>query len=293
MLLLSLTTDKLSLTRDEGGSDIDVVAVFGDRNQTTGAVGLAERQSSNFTTAATADIVNPPGATTTRNVKTIHIRNTHATTTTTVRVNYDANGTLYQIVSATLKANESLSYIEGFGWSYEPLLGVAPLDERIVMSRGARDAGSGLRFSELTAQLIPGLAVEVLSGRTYNFLAHITHIGGNVTTNGLSFTLRGTRKSGSDGAPCISAAKLGEIGVVTASVTAAGLEAGGADADGFFNNGVGTSSVTVRQLTILSGWFTTNVDGIVSLYGSAEADLSQAHIIDDQGTWLHVWEPTG
>lgn len=295
MLLLTSTTDRIKIVLDETGGNIFGVATYADRNQTTGAIGAAGRQLINIGNGNTG-LVDPPAATTTRNVKTIHVRNAHATVTMTVHIQYDANGTIYELYCATLKAGESLSYSEGIGWKYEPLLGVAPLNVKVVMNRGARAGSSGLRFSELTSQIIPGLSVRVMNNRTYNFLAHITHLGGSATTNGLSFQFLSSRTSDNgagDGTGCTSAVQIGEIGVVTTSVTAATLEAGAASAEGFFNNGVGTSDTSVRQLTILSGWFTTNADGFVNIYGSAEADLLQAHLIHDGCTWLHVWEPTG
>jgi hypothetical protein len=115
MIILSLTTDKISLITSST-ANIDVVAAYIDRNQSTGVVGLADRQLTTISTATTTDIVAVPGATTTRNVKRMTIRNRHATASNDVTVQINANGTLYELHKVTLLAGECLQYIEDFGF---------------------------------------------------------------------------------------------------------------------------------------------------------------------------------
>jgi hypothetical protein len=74
------------------------------------------KQNTAITTAATTDIVAAPGASTRRNVKTINIRNKHASSLVDVTVNYNQNGTLFELFKATLLWGECLEYIEGIGW---------------------------------------------------------------------------------------------------------------------------------------------------------------------------------
>lgn len=109
MLLLTAVTDKISLITDDA-CDVDVVAIYTERNQSTGAVGATARQVTHPTTATTTDIVDVPGATTDRNIREIIVRNAHATTSVDVTVQFDANGVLYELFAARLYPKEALEY---------------------------------------------------------------------------------------------------------------------------------------------------------------------------------------
>jgi hypothetical protein len=86
------------------------------------------------------------GATTTRNVKTLNIRNKHATTSNTVTVNQNISATLYQLNSLTLLAGETLTYVEGIGWRLYDVLG------QIKVGAYAIDpTTNGFRLSGVTA----------------------------------------------------------------------------------------------------------------------------------------------
>lgn len=115
MLVLTSTTDKLQLLTSAAGS-IDVAAFYIDRDQSTGSVGAANRQLTTISTATTTDIVAAPGATTTRNIKQLHIRNKHATISCNVTVIFDANATDYELHKVTLRPGEALEYVEGVGF---------------------------------------------------------------------------------------------------------------------------------------------------------------------------------
>lgn len=115
MILLTATTDKLQVITSAAG-DIDVLISYIDRNQSTGAVGADGRQLTTITTAATTDVLNAPGATTTRNAKQINIRNTHASTVNDITVLFNANSTLYELHKVTLQPGEALQFVEGVGF---------------------------------------------------------------------------------------------------------------------------------------------------------------------------------
>lgn len=115
MIVLTATTDKLQLVTGAAAS-LDVSAFFVDRDQSTGAVGAADRQLTAITTATTTDIVAAPASGKTRNVKQLHVRNKHATASCDVTVLFDANATDYEIYKVTLRAGDALEYIEGVGF---------------------------------------------------------------------------------------------------------------------------------------------------------------------------------
>lgn len=114
-MLLTATTDKISLITSET-CDVDVVASYIDRNQSTGAIGQANRQLTTIATGTTTDIVAAPGATTTRKIQQLTIRNAHASTAVDVTVQFNANGTLYEMHAERLYATEILEWDEDTGF---------------------------------------------------------------------------------------------------------------------------------------------------------------------------------
>lgn len=112
MLNLTATTDKIQLTTGTA-ADVDVHASWVDLSGTTVTPG---RTNTAITSAATTDIVASPGASTTRNIKTLHIYNKDATDTTDVTVIFDQNGTDFSLWKVSLAPGESLEYVEGIGF---------------------------------------------------------------------------------------------------------------------------------------------------------------------------------
>lgn len=68
-----------------------------------------------ITTATTTDIAGAPTGTNTRNVKTIKIRNKHASTACDVTLLIDVSGVDTELYKITLRAGETLQYIEELG----------------------------------------------------------------------------------------------------------------------------------------------------------------------------------
>jgi len=113
MLLLAATTDLISVITSTT-STIDVHASWVDNNAGTISFGKTNTAITTATTGTT--IVGSPGASTTRNAKNINIRNKDASIATYITVQYNANGTLYELFKTVLQAGETLSYVEGVGW---------------------------------------------------------------------------------------------------------------------------------------------------------------------------------
>lgn len=116
MIILAATTDKIQLTTSAAAT-IDVHASYVDASTADPPVVTdVNRQNTAITTATTTDIVAAPGASTTRNVKALHIRNKHASTACDVTVIFDQNGTDFEIHKASLAAGEALEYVDGVGF---------------------------------------------------------------------------------------------------------------------------------------------------------------------------------
>lgn len=113
MLLLTSTSDLLKVTTGSAGQ-VDVHASYAD--VASGTVSLG-RTNSRITTAATTNVVGSPGASTSRNVKTLHIVNSHASISNLITITHTDGTTTVQLHPAiTLLPGESLIYIEGAGF---------------------------------------------------------------------------------------------------------------------------------------------------------------------------------
>lgn len=180
MLNLVLTTDKLQLVTDAAAT-VDVHASFADLSGTTVTPG---KQNTAITTATTTDIVAAPGASTTRNVKTLHIRNKHATLAVSVTVVFDANGTDYELHKATLLAGEALEYIEGIGFFTLTATGAIALLTSVETDSSQNIFGSYCTRNAQGAFLtISGTAYYVYVGRTVKALT-LLFVEFQVTTAG-------------------------------------------------------------------------------------------------------------
>lgn len=113
MINLLNTTDTLKLVTSAAGS-IDVHASYVDNGAST--VTPSRTNTGAIATAATTTIIAAPGASTQRNVKTLTIANTHATTSNTITVQHSDGTTTVQLFKATLFAGELLLWDENVGF---------------------------------------------------------------------------------------------------------------------------------------------------------------------------------
>lgn len=109
MLLLASTSDKLQIVTGQA-VPVDVHASWMDYNGSTVTPG---RTNSKISTAVTTDVVASPAASTTRNVKTLYVANTHASSSVTVTIQHTDGTNVIQIESVTLLAGERISIKEG------------------------------------------------------------------------------------------------------------------------------------------------------------------------------------
>ena len=114
MLILASTSDKLQVITGSAGT-VDVHVSWMDN--VAGAVQPGRTNTPTITTAATTDVVAPPGATTQRNVKTIHVRN-RAVTPNDVTVQHTDGTNVVQLHKVTLQPNRTLQYIDEVGFIF-------------------------------------------------------------------------------------------------------------------------------------------------------------------------------
>ena len=112
MILLTTTSDKMQLVTGSASS-IGVHASWVDNASGTITPG---KTNTNVTTAATTDIIAAPAASTARNIKSLNIRNTHASNSNTLTAQLFDGTNTFELFKATLAAGEVLVYVEGIGW---------------------------------------------------------------------------------------------------------------------------------------------------------------------------------
>jgi hypothetical protein len=112
MLLLTSTSDKLQVVTSASVT-VDVHASFVDLNGSTVTPG---RTNTAISTTTTTDVVGAPGSGTTRNVKTLSVRNKHASSDVTVTIVHTDGTTAVELEKRTLGPGQTLQYVEGFGF---------------------------------------------------------------------------------------------------------------------------------------------------------------------------------
>lgn len=283
MLLLSATTDKLQLVTF-GTCNLDVITTFTDRNQSTFTVGLSDRKGVTITTGTSTDIVVAPGATTTRCVQSILIRNASATVVAPCVLLYNANATLRELGEFTLFPQDQISWTQERGWSRLP---ASTRFNKFVCGAGLGQQG----LDSQTMTTLPGLSIYIPAStvvKTYNFEACIiakTAVG----TTGARFGLHESETP----AASPTAVLMTGLCTVTTSVSAAALGTGqiGSFGSAPVNQ---TTGPTVDSLFRISGYFkfAAAYDTSVAVCGLTEVAGSFV-TVQLAGSWFQIWEATG
>lgn len=157
MLLLTATTDTIEIVTGQACS-VDAHASYMDMSNADPPVvkgSTSGRTHKNITTATTtASCVPAPAASTIRNVKSLNIRNKHATDSVTVTVQFNQNASLFELHKVTLLAGEALEFIEGIGFF---VLGAQMLGYK-------KELASDASNSTTTAAEVTGLSLATATG---------------------------------------------------------------------------------------------------------------------------------
>lgn len=113
MLLLTSTSDLLSITTATATSTIEVHASYVDVNGTTVTPG---RTNTRITAAATTTVVPSPGAGTQRNIKGLYVTNNSAGTPCNVSVNHTDGTNNIELMQFVLLPGENMGYREDGSW---------------------------------------------------------------------------------------------------------------------------------------------------------------------------------
>lgn len=275
MLLLTNTgtADKIQAVTSST-SALDVHVSYMDASNAVPPVVQGDtmgRQNTAISSATTTDICAGPASSEVRNVKTIHVRNKGAAAND-VTILYDQAGTDFELFKATLSSGDMLEYVEGIGWF---VVTTAKIDVKL------RVAGSDVVNATTSWADVTGLTHPVESGKHYNFLAHLYHIG-NATTTGARFGING---------PSMSGMRVNGIGTVTGSVTAAALSAPTADVTAVDTaaQGAQTTGAATVVVDIISGWLNPSAAGTFAVRCQSEVAVA-AGLTVKVGSWCRLWE---
>lgn len=194
MLLLASTSDKIRLTTT-ATANIDVHASWVDGVSTI----TPGRTNTTISSATTTDIVASPGASVYRTVKSLIIRNRHASTSNTLTLIHTDGANAMELIKLTLAAGWTLYYEEGAGFWITDINGRNQSAQygNVGVSTGSGETtvvlGSDVTNNNATANTIAdvtGLSFSVLNGKTYRFEFDIIYTAA-ATTTGSRWSING------------------------------------------------------------------------------------------------------
>lgn len=141
MLILKASTHKVRLVTGQAVTT-DVYASYVDYASGTTTPDAAYTLIS---TATTTDIVALPASSTQRNVKSILVRNRHATLSVDVTIQVDISGTACELAKTTLAAGQTLQWLDDVGWFVFEPLAQYQRSRTIVSATGTYTTPTGVR----------------------------------------------------------------------------------------------------------------------------------------------------
>jgi hypothetical protein len=278
VLLLATTSDLLRLVTSAAVTT-DVHASWSDLNGTTVTPG---RTNTPITTATTTTVVAAPASSTYRTVKTLTVRNRHASSPQTVTVVHTDGTNAMELVQAVLSAGDALHYDEHQGFTVRTLTGaikqVATYGSAAVSAVNLVTLGSDVTNNNGTAntiQDVTGLSFPVNGAETYWFEFVIPYTSA-ATTTGSRWAINGP------GSPTL----LSYCSEYTLTATSQTVNyANTYDAPAASN----ASSLTAGNVAVIYGIITPSASGTVIARFASEV-LSSAIVAKTGATlrWVRV-----
>ena len=284
MLILSGANDIIRVNCGSAASvDYVVDWLKADNAAPPGIEALQPSSHGNITSSGNTTVLAAPGASKNANVKAMRFTNTHASTSTTFRVErYDGtNARQVSPYNITLLPGESLHMDEGGAWWYYGSGGAvkpyaSKLDVMLMMTSDAVNATTS--WADIT-----GLTYPLLSGHTYAIEARL-HVIDNATTTGARF--------GINIGATPTALGVGGIAVVTNSATASAISSGYATAVDTACTGVQTTGPAAEGHVTIAGTITPSADGTFAMRFQSEVAVAAGVTVRYKGSWLRITEQT-
>lgn len=186
MLLLASTSDLLRVITGQSVT-VDVHASWADLNGTTVTPG---RTNTPITTGTTTTVVAAPASSTFRTVKTLTIRNRHASSSVDVTVVHTDGTNAMELIKCTLSAGDALHYDEHQGFTVRDLFGRVKSRSDGLVAAAVNTINTVVLASDVTNNNatantianVTGLSFDVTAGETYWFYFLITYTSAATTT---------------------------------------------------------------------------------------------------------------
>jgi hypothetical protein len=281
MLLLNSTSDVIRVITS-GTADIDIHASYVDLSGSTVTPG---RTNSAVASATTTTAVPAPGASTARTVKTLTVRNKHASTANTITISHYDGTTAVELLKLSLTAGWAIHYDEGDGFEIFDSTGrkvtnnsqngsgaaVNSLNIVVLSSDVTNNNASANSIADVT-----GLSFSVTAGETYLF-RFVCDYTANNTTTGSRWSVNGPSATRLSYRSSYSLTTTSET--VNSGLTAYDLPAASNT----------TSASTAGNQAVVEGYITPSANGTVILRFASE--VSSAAIIAKAGSKL-LWVRT-
>jgi len=277
VLLLASTSDLLRVITSEAITQ-DVHASWVDVSGSTVTPG---RTNTLITTATTTTVVAGPASSTYRTVKTLTIRNRHASTSGDVTVIHSDGTNIPELVKVTLLAGDALHYDEHNGWTVRDLFGRIKRREDSLIDAASPDFSTVVLASDVTNNNasantiadVTALSFAVVSGNTYWFRFFIMYTAA-LTATGSRWSINGPAT------PTLLIYKS-EYSLTTATRT---INEGLATYDVPAASNA-TSAATTSNIAWIEGFITPSANGTVIARFASEA--SSSAIVAKAGSILH------
>jgi hypothetical protein len=273
-VFLTSTSDKIRVTTGSAGT-VEVHASYADASGTPVAVTIG-RADTSISTATTTDVIGTPGASVSRKVKYLSVRNDDASASNLVEILHTDGSTPVTKWKGTLLAGEQVVYGDYFGWIYldangNPKLAASKLDAKVRCTGDVTNSTTS--FADIT-----GLTAAVQSGKKYAFHAAI-HYQTAATTTGARFGYNG---------PATTAAWIGQTSASTPGIASTNVAAGVATAVDTAIAASTTGPGGTSTIAHIDGYINPSADGTFALRCASEVAASALTI--KAGSWLHIFE---
>lgn len=194
MLLLASTSDLLRVITGQAIAT-DVHASWVDYDGTTATPG---RTNTLISTATTTTVVSSPAASTFRTIKTLTIRNRHASSSVDITVIHSDGTNIPELIKVTLNAGDVLHYDEHGGFTTKDNFGRVKERDDNLLATASPDFTTVVLASDVTNNNatantiadVTGLSFAVTAGNTYWFCAYIMYTAA-ATTTGSRWSING------------------------------------------------------------------------------------------------------
>lgn len=188
-MLLLTSTDALRVTTAGTSPDVHTHASYVDRH-TSGSPVTPGRRNRAISSATTDDAVDAPAASTHRTVKTLAVRNRHATNGVDVTIAHFDGSLAAELWKVTLRAGDCIHYDEHQGWRTVDSLGRTKSMADASVITAVSTANLVVLASDVvnnnavanTIQDVTGLSFPVVGGEKYHFEFTIAYTAASTAT---------------------------------------------------------------------------------------------------------------